>query len=130
MSLRPSTKVFICYKKRLEKEEVGIRVFQQNTYAETIAEILNTSEDGFAAWLDEGDLPGGIEWEHTNRWVDRPLPVSFPGIEREGSDPRGRCAICGARLSKQLSMFKVRGNLLGATGEPTAMAGRHSTLTF
>jgi hypothetical protein len=29
MSLRPSTKVFICYKKRLENEEVGIKVFQQ-----------------------------------------------------------------------------------------------------
>jgi O-acetyl-ADP-ribose deacetylase (regulator of RNase III) len=59
------TKVFICYKKRLEKADVGTRIVQQNTYAETIAEILNASGDHFVAWLDDADLPGGIEWENT-----------------------------------------------------------------
>jgi len=65
MTSPAAAKVFICYKKRLEKADAGGKIIQQNTYAETIAEILNTADGRFTAWLDDGDLPGGIEWERT-----------------------------------------------------------------
>ncbi len=60
-----TTKIFICYKKQLEKVDGPKTIVQQNTYAETIAEILKGSEYGFDAWLDDAELPGGIEWENT-----------------------------------------------------------------
>ena len=65
MSKPPPTKIFICYKKQLEWTQGDKTVVQQNTYAETIAEILNASDDNFVAWFDDAGLPGGIAWEQT-----------------------------------------------------------------
>src|SRR5512138_734930 len=78
-----TTKVFICYKKELTKVDGEKTVIRQNTYAETIAEILKTSEQGFDAWFDEPGLPAGIEWEnaiYTNLLdSDVVLVVAGPG---------------------------------------------------
>ncbi|GAA4921930.1 O-acetyl-ADP-ribose deacetylase (regulator of RNase III) [Nonomuraea thailandensis] len=55
-------RVFICYKKRLLRQEEGVQVVQDNTKAEILHYILAQHEE-YEPWMDDAALMAGMRWE-------------------------------------------------------------------
>ena len=56
------TRVFICYKKVLSRDDNGQRVQQKNTEAE-IFHYLMSQHGAYEAWVDNARIAAGMKWE-------------------------------------------------------------------
>lgn len=56
-------KVFICYKKLLSSVRDGQTVVQKNSEATILNEILSQNRAMYDPWIDDAELPAGVEWE-------------------------------------------------------------------
>ncbi|MGE5376330.1 MAG: TIR domain-containing protein [Bacteroidota bacterium] len=55
-------KIFICYKRMLEKVENGEKIKSKNFEAGILNQALR-NDSRFKPWMDAPNLPGGIKWE-------------------------------------------------------------------
>jgi O-acetyl-ADP-ribose deacetylase (regulator of RNase III) len=55
-------RIFICYKKKLSRDDDGVRVVQENTKAEILHYILAQHGD-YDPWMDDAELSAGMLWE-------------------------------------------------------------------
>jgi O-acetyl-ADP-ribose deacetylase (regulator of RNase III) len=56
-------KIFLCHKKKLEREEDGHRVKERNATAEILHAILQSYTEKFNVWMDASHIATGMAWE-------------------------------------------------------------------
>ncbi|HXP19640.1 MAG TPA: TIR domain-containing protein [Streptosporangiaceae bacterium] len=55
-------RVFVCYKKKLLRQEGGQQIVQKNTEAEIFHHLLS-QHAGYEPWVDDAGVAAGVEWE-------------------------------------------------------------------